>query len=202
MLKVGPCVPAIVSTAGSMTSYRNRGFSSKDYEVFQRRRNGFSQFHYRIRLAEWAVFASHERLRIEALKRTDSFSPNGDGSGLWVWVNEVLHQRLITASVLASFATSAIAENIVVDDLSVKYVYTYETLGSLHFCDLATVIAKVPIAIKLTSAFVTDDAKPKNQDVTVVYVVDAFIVRVGKDSQLESKSRSRKCVKDYKAFAA
>jgi hypothetical protein len=94
--------------------------------------------------------------------------------------------RLTTASVLALFATSAVAENIVVDDPSVKYVYTYETLGSLHFCDLATVIAKVPIAIKLTSAFVTDDAKPKDQDVTVVYIVDAFIVHVGKNSQLES----------------
>jgi hypothetical protein len=95
--------------------------------------------------------------------------------------------RLVAASVLALFATSAIAENIVMDDPSIKYVYTYETLGSRHFCDLATVIAKAPLAIKLTSAFVTDDAKPKTQDVTVVYIVDAFIVRVGKNSQLEFK---------------
>ena len=95
--------------------------------------------------------------------------------------------RLITASVLALFTTSAIAENVVMDDPSIKYVYTYETLGSLHFCDLATVIAKVPLAIKLTSAFITDDAKPKNQDVTVVYLVDAFVVGVGKNLQLESK---------------
>jgi hypothetical protein len=93
----------------------------------------------------------------------------------------------LAASVLALFATSAIAENVIMDDPSIKYVYTYETLGSRHFCDLATVIAKAPLAIKLTSAFVTDDAKPKTQDVTVVYIVDAFIVDVGKNSQLEFK---------------
>jgi hypothetical protein len=95
--------------------------------------------------------------------------------------------RLVAASTLALFATSAIADNIVMDDPSIKYVYTYETLGSLHFCDLATVIAKTPLAIKLTSAFVTDDAKPKNKDVTVVYIVDAFVAGIGKNSQLEFK---------------
>jgi hypothetical protein len=48
-------------------------------------------------------------------------------------------------------------------------------------------MGSVPLAIKLTFAFVTDDAKPKNQDVTVVYIVDAFIVSVGRNSQLEFK---------------
>src|ERR1700756_4419709 len=93
----------------------------------------------------------------------------------------------LAASVLALFATSAIAENVVVDDPSIKYVYTYKTLGSRHFCDLATVIAKAPLAIKLTSAFVTDAPTPKTQDVPVVFIVDAFIVGIGKNSQLEFK---------------
>jgi hypothetical protein len=35
MLKARPRASVIVSTAGSMTSYPNRGFSSKDYEVFK-----------------------------------------------------------------------------------------------------------------------------------------------------------------------
>jgi hypothetical protein len=85
--------------------------------------------------------------------------------------------RIIAASVLALLATRAMAENLLMEDPAVKYSYTYETLKSLHFCDLATTIAKAPLVIKLTSAFITDDSKPKDQDLTVSYIVEAFVVR-------------------------
>jgi hypothetical protein len=68
------------------------------------------------------------------------------------------------------------------------YSYTYETVGSRHFCDLATVMAKAPMLIKLTAAFVTDDTKPKDHDLTVAYIVEAFIVGAAKGSnKLEPK---------------
>jgi hypothetical protein len=96
--------------------------------------------------------------------------------------------RIIAACAsLAFFATSAVAENLVIDDPNVRYAYSFETRGSLHFCDFATVMAKAPMVIKLTAAFITDDAKPKYKDLTVAYIVEAFVVGVGKNSQLESK---------------
>jgi hypothetical protein len=96
--------------------------------------------------------------------------------------------RIIAAcAALAFFATGAMAENIVIDDPRIQYNYSFETLGSRHFCDFATVVAKAPMVIKLTAAFITDDAKPKNQDLTVAYIVEAFVAGVGKNSQLESK---------------
>jgi hypothetical protein len=95
--------------------------------------------------------------------------------------------RIVVTCALAFFATSAVAENLVMDDARVQYTYSFETRGPLHFCDLATVMAKAPMVIKLTAAFITDDTKPKDKDLTVTYIVEAFVVRAGNNSQLESK---------------
>jgi len=95
--------------------------------------------------------------------------------------------RIIAACALAFFATSAVAENLVIDDASVQYGYSFETLGSQHFCDFTTVMAKAPMVIKLTAAYVTDDAKPKDQDIRVAYIVEAFIIGPGKNSKPEPK---------------
>jgi hypothetical protein len=96
--------------------------------------------------------------------------------------------RIVVTCALAFFATSAVAENLVMDDARVQYTYSFETRGPLHFCDLATVMAKAPMVIKLTAAFITDDTKPKDKDdLTVSYIVEAFVVRAGNNSQLESK---------------
>jgi hypothetical protein len=96
--------------------------------------------------------------------------------------------RIIAACAFAFFATSAVAENLVIDDASIQYTYSFDTRGPLHSCALATTMAKAPIVIKLTAAFITDDAKPKDNDLTVTYVVDAFFVGAAdKNSKLEPK---------------
>lgn len=96
--------------------------------------------------------------------------------------------RIIAACVLAFFATSAVTENLVIDDARVQYTYSFDTRGPLHFCDLATTMAKAPMVIKLTAAFITDDTKPKDKDLTVAYIVEAFVVGAPKGSnKLESK---------------
>ena len=83
--------------------------------------------------------------------------------------------RIIASCALALLATAAQAESpVIVIDPKISYSYTYETLGSRHFCDLATVIAKWPMLIKLTAASITDDTKPKDHDLIVAYVVEAF----------------------------
>src|SRR6516225_1454527 len=82
---------------------------------------------------------------------------------------------------LAFLATVAKAESsLVVADALIKYGYTYETLGSRHFCDLATVMGKGPLLVKLTAAYITDDTKPKGKDIIVAYMVEAFDVRAAK----------------------
>jgi hypothetical protein len=95
--------------------------------------------------------------------------------------------RIIAACALAFFATGAVAENLVMDDPSVQYTYSFETRGPLHFCDFATIMGKGPILIKLTAAFITDDTKPKDEDLTVGYIVEAFAAAVDENSQLKSK---------------
>lgn len=97
--------------------------------------------------------------------------------------------RIIAACALGFLATGARAESpIIVADARTNYSYTYETRGSLHFCDLATVMAKAPVLIKLTAAFITDDTKPKDNDLTVAYIVEAFVVGAAKGSnKLEPK---------------
>jgi hypothetical protein len=92
--------------------------------------------------------------------------------------------RIIAACALALAATSAVAENLVLNDPIVHYGYTFETRGSLHFCDFSTAITKppLPMFIKLTAAFVTDDRKPKDNDLTVAYIVEASVVRAFKPS--------------------
>ena len=94
---------------------------------------------------------------------------------------------VIATCVPTLLAENAVAENLVMDDPSIQYNYSYEKLGSQHFCDLTTMIAKAPMVIKLTAAFITDDTKPKDKDVKVAYVVEAFAAGVGKNSQLETK---------------
>jgi hypothetical protein len=96
--------------------------------------------------------------------------------------------RIVAACALAFFATSAVAENLVVDDARIQYTYSFDVRGPLHFCDLATTMAKAPMVIKLTAAFITDDTKPKDKDLTVAYIVEAFVVGAPKGSNnLESK---------------
>jgi hypothetical protein len=94
-------------------------------------------------------------------------------------------RSIICAALLALASTTAGAEELVIDDAHIQYNYTYQTLGSQHFCDFATTIAKAPLVIKLTAAFITDDTKPKDRDLTIAYIVEAFVVRPGKNSKLE-----------------
>jgi hypothetical protein len=68
--------------------------------------------------------------------------------------------------------------------MRVQYSYAFETLGSRHFCDFVTTMSKAPMVIKLTAAFITDDTKPRSQDLTVAYIVEAFVVGPGKDGKL------------------
>jgi hypothetical protein len=92
--------------------------------------------------------------------------------------------RTIAACALALlFATCAVAESLVVEDALVKYTYSFDKRGPLHFCDLATTLAKPPMVVKLTAAFITDETKPKNDDVTVAYIVEAFVVAAPKGSK-------------------
>jgi hypothetical protein len=93
--------------------------------------------------------------------------------------------RILAACVFALFATCAVAENLVLKDARIQYIYTSNTLGSRHFCDLATTMSKVPMVIKLTAAFVTDDAKPEDNNLTVAYIVEAFVIGPGKNGKLE-----------------
>ena len=96
--------------------------------------------------------------------------------------------RIIAACILAFFATSAGAENLVINDARIQYTYSFSTHGPLHFCDFVTTMAKAPMVIKLTAAFITDDTKPKDKDVTIAYIVEAFIVGTPKGSnKLEPK---------------
>ncbi len=90
--------------------------------------------------------------------------------------------RIIAACAFAFFATEAMAESIVIDDARVQYAYSFETRGPLHFCDLATTLIKAPMVVKLTAAFVTDGTKPKDNDLTVAYIVEAFAVGTPKGS--------------------
>ena len=90
--------------------------------------------------------------------------------------------RIIAACTLALLGTGARAESPVINDASIYYSYTYNILRSRHYCDLATVIAKAPMLIKLTAAFITDDTKPKDNNLTVAYIVEAFVVSTAKTS--------------------
>jgi hypothetical protein len=90
--------------------------------------------------------------------------------------------RIIIACALAFVTTAALAEHPAVE-VHAKYNYSYETRGSLHFCDLATVLASAPIVVKLTAAVITDDTKPKDKDFTVAYIVEAFVVSISKTSR-------------------
>jgi hypothetical protein len=94
--------------------------------------------------------------------------------------------RMIAACALALFAESATAENLVVDDADITYSYTYQKLGSQHFCDLATFMTKAPMLVKLTAAYITDETAPKDHTLTVAYIVEAFVARKGKNSQWET----------------
>jgi hypothetical protein len=87
--------------------------------------------------------------------------------------------RIVAACILALAATSAVAENLIVNDPIVRYGYNFQTCGAMHFCDFTTVLTKPPspLFIKLTAAFMTDDRKPKDSDLTVAYIVEASAVR-------------------------
>ena len=93
-------------------------------------------------------------------------------------------RMIVVRCALAFFAATAVAENLVLNDPIVHYGYTYETRGSLHFCDFSTTMTKppLPMFIKLTAAFITDDKKPRDHDTTVAYIVEASFVRAFKPS--------------------
>ncbi len=93
--------------------------------------------------------------------------------------------RIFAVCALALFATRALGEKLVLDDAQIQYSYTSNTLEPQHFCDLATTISKAPMVIKLTAAFITDDAKPEDKNLTVAYIVEAFIVDSGKNGKLQ-----------------
>lgn len=95
--------------------------------------------------------------------------------------------RIVVAFAIAFFSSVAAAENTVLDNPSIQYNYSFDTRGPLHFCDFSTVMAKAPMVFKLTAAYITDDTKPKNNNVNVMYIVEAFVVRAGNNLQLESK---------------
>src|SRR5271166_2941029 len=82
---------------------------------------------------------------------------------------------VVAACVLAFFGTSAIAESPIWDDAIIQYTYAFETLGSQHVCNFATVMTKAARVIKLTAAFIYDDKKLKGQELTVSYIVEAFV---------------------------
>lgn len=90
--------------------------------------------------------------------------------------------RIITACAFAFIATGAVADNLVIDDARIQYVYSSDTRGPLHFCDFATTMMKAPMVIKLTAALITDDTKPKDKDLTVAYIVEAFVIGAPKGS--------------------
>ena len=95
--------------------------------------------------------------------------------------------RIIAACAFAFFTTGAVAENLVIDKPRVQYTYAHQARGAQHFCTLATVMALPPMVVKLTAAYVTDDKKPKDHDLTVAYIVEGFVVGAAKNSQLEFK---------------
>lgn len=84
--------------------------------------------------------------------------------------------RIIAACILAFFAASAVAESLVIDDANIRSIYSFNERGPLHFCHFTTTMAKAPMVIKLTALFITDDAKPKDKNLTVGYGVDAILV--------------------------
>jgi hypothetical protein len=92
--------------------------------------------------------------------------------------------RILAAIAFGLPVTCAGAETLLLDDMRVQYSYAFETLGSRHFCDFVTTMSKAPMVIKLTAAFITDDTKPRSQDLTVAYIVEAFVVGPGKDGKL------------------
>jgi hypothetical protein len=83
---------------------------------------------------------------------------------------------LIYGATLVCWVGGALADDLTIDDARVQYGFTQEVRGPLHFCDLVTSISKAPIVVKLTSAFITDDGKPKENDLSVAYIVEAFVV--------------------------
>ncbi len=95
--------------------------------------------------------------------------------------------RILAACVLALFATCALAQKLVLDDAQIQYSYAYNTPGTMHLCELITTISKAPMVIKLSAALGSDDAKPKDRDLKVVYIVEAFIVGPGKNGNLEPR---------------
>jgi hypothetical protein len=94
---------------------------------------------------------------------------------------------LLLGAALALTVTAAGAKSIVIDDADIQHSYDFVTRGPLHFCQFVTTIVKAPIVIKFTAAFITDDAKPKDHELTVAYIVEAFAARLDKNRKLETK---------------
>ena len=84
--------------------------------------------------------------------------------------------RIIAACIFYFIAITAMAERLTVDKPDVEYKYNFNTQGKLHFCDLAAAISQEFMLFRLTAAFISDDLKPKGSDISLIYVVDAFVL--------------------------
>jgi hypothetical protein len=78
------------------------------------------------------------------------------------------------AALIASLIASAAAEDTAIDDATIQYKYTFETIKSANFCDLATFLIKAPLIVKLTVAHIADFTRPEGKEHWVTYIVEAF----------------------------
>jgi hypothetical protein len=82
---------------------------------------------------------------------------------------------IVVVSVALTFlVASAAAEDTVIDDATIQYKYTFETIKSANFCDLATFFIKAPLIVQLTMAHIADFTRPKGKEHWVTYVVEAY----------------------------
>jgi hypothetical protein len=78
------------------------------------------------------------------------------------------------AALIVCLIASAAADDSVIDDATVQYKYTFRTIKSAHFCDLATFLIKAPLTVKLTVAHIGDFTRPEGEGHWVTYMVEAF----------------------------
>jgi hypothetical protein len=77
------------------------------------------------------------------------------------------------AALIASLIASAAAEDTVIDDATIQYEYTFQTIKSAKLCDLATFLIKEPLIVKFTVAHI-DFTRPEGKEHWVTYIVEAF----------------------------
>jgi hypothetical protein len=80
----------------------------------------------------------------------------------------------VAALIACLIASAAADDSVVIEDATVQYKYTFRTIKSAHFCDLATFLIKAPLSIKFTVAHIVDFTRPKGKEHWVMYTVEAF----------------------------